>query len=504
MSDAQAFTVNVEDTNAAPVLANPGQFTIDVGESLQVQLAATDADLPAQGIGYFLTGKPPNGMTLDPVTGLLEWTPGDAHEDQSFEIAIAVYDDQDPAGVAEGQLYIDVLKKPGLPPAFDAFPLIVWLSDGQFFQEITASDPEGEPVTVTGNLSALPGWVTLHSTPGAGHAILEWNTTGVAPGIYELPLRASTTRQQTDTTMVIKIVARAAATDYHSWSETYPFGPIDWLDHLDANFDGISNLFAYAFGVDPVNGIGATQPDPRLRPLVDATDFGVTFSVPFDGRPDLLYIVESSFDLFTWTEQARKDRNGPWTGAATVELTPLQGSLQQARVTLPVGPSQSFAYVRLRLEHLGTRLAGYQAWIDPFGLDAGNADPNADPNTDEVINLMAYALGFQSPLITSPEEQARLPITALDGEQHSLLVTTMDGGRSDVRYLVEESAQGTNWNTIAIKDGLGPWTTTTSARLVSMTLNTSQFAIASSLSPPEVPMPLLRLRIEAITIPPTP
>jgi hypothetical protein len=78
----------------------------------------------------------------------------------------------------------------------------------------------------------------------------------------------------------------------------------------------------------------------------------------------------------------------------------------------------------------------------------------------------------------------------------------VDDGRSDVRYLVEESADGINWKIIAIKDGLGPWTTTTSARLVSMTLNTSQFAIASSLSAPEVP--LLRLRIEGVIVPPAP
>ncbi len=503
-SASQVFTITVEDTNATPVLASPGRSTIDVGEFLEVQLSATDRDVPAQVLTYSATGTPPGGLNVDPSSGLLTWTPGDEHEDQSFEILLEVRDDQSPAGVGRAVLFIDVLKKPGLPPAFAPFPLLVWPTDGQFFFEVVATDPEGEPVTIAGDTSGLPGWVALRPRGVTGRALLEWNTTGVLPGVYQLPLTAATDRQETETTLAIEVVPRPPFSDYPGWAGTFPLGPFERLDSLDPNHDDILNLMAYGLGVDPANGTGSVQPNPRPLPFADAAIYGIDFTMPSAGRFDLRYIIEGSLHLQVWTEVARKEGHGAWSGSAAVTTTPLRGILERARASLPRLPGQSFGFLRLRVERLGSRLAGYRAWIDPFALPPADADPLADPNRDGLFNLAAYSLDFQSPLFTTAAESARTPIVELAGDRLALLVTLLDDGKADLRYLVEESLDGRVWSLVAIKEGTHPWESATTARLVSLDLPAIQIAFESSRTLQEAAHMLMRLRVEPVIVPPEP
>ena len=46
-----------------------------VGETLQLTLVATDADLPVNAITFSFAEAPPAGVTLNANTGVLAWTP---------------------------------------------------------------------------------------------------------------------------------------------------------------------------------------------------------------------------------------------------------------------------------------------------------------------------------------------------------------------------------------------------------------------------------------------
>ncbi|GDY21177.1 hypothetical protein LBMAG56_25230 [Verrucomicrobiota bacterium] len=74
LSTTNYFTVIVTEVNSAPVLFGTGNFTNAVGQPLTVNLVGRDYDLPANVLTYSLTTFP-SGMTVDPVTGVIRWTP---------------------------------------------------------------------------------------------------------------------------------------------------------------------------------------------------------------------------------------------------------------------------------------------------------------------------------------------------------------------------------------------------------------------------------------------
>jgi hypothetical protein len=351
LSDSITLDIEVLETNSPPTLAAPGSYAIDVGEPLSVQLSATDGDLPAQVVRYRFAGGQPAGMTLDPVGGLIQWTPADEHEEATFSIQVQAYDDQVPEAVATRTLYVEVLKNPGLPPEFDPFPALVWETDGVNRVDVSAIDPEGEPVTVTADLSALTGgWPSFRAGEGSGTATLAWGTWGVAPGTYAVPLTAATDRQSVTAELTIEIVARAAYSGYPGWAVAYGLVGADAAIDASLNPSGMENLLVYALGLDPRGPVAPGQPGPWPSPLGDVE--GLLLTVPEGGlgRPDVEYVVERSIgDAGSWQPIATKAGHAAWTGLATTEQTPLEGDLTELRVVsggLP--PAESPVLLRLR------------------------------------------------------------------------------------------------------------------------------------------------------------
>jgi large repetitive protein len=72
----RSFSVTVFETNAAPVLTQPADQDVAAGGSLNLQLSASDIDLPAQTLSFSLSNAPA-GMTVS-ATGRITWTPSAA------------------------------------------------------------------------------------------------------------------------------------------------------------------------------------------------------------------------------------------------------------------------------------------------------------------------------------------------------------------------------------------------------------------------------------------
>ncbi len=67
-------SITVAEVNLRPVLAAIGNQTVNEGTLFATNAAATDADLPANLLIYSLVA-PPVGMTINPVSGAIAWTP---------------------------------------------------------------------------------------------------------------------------------------------------------------------------------------------------------------------------------------------------------------------------------------------------------------------------------------------------------------------------------------------------------------------------------------------
>ena len=72
-TDEQTFHVTVGEVDDPPVFAEAETQVVAPGMSLRLRAEATDPDLPAHAIRYTLEPGSPEGVTLDPVTGLLAW-----------------------------------------------------------------------------------------------------------------------------------------------------------------------------------------------------------------------------------------------------------------------------------------------------------------------------------------------------------------------------------------------------------------------------------------------
>ncbi|WP_168442257.1 CARDB domain-containing protein [Pontiella desulfatans] len=119
---SQWFTVSVDEVNTAPVLTAIDPQVVAVGSELRVTAVAVDHDVPAQTITYGLDDGYPAGMNIDPVSGLIDWSPPTNLVGQSVPVSVIATDDGAPSVAATNTFTVTVVEKlldtaPPLPVA---------------------------------------------------------------------------------------------------------------------------------------------------------------------------------------------------------------------------------------------------------------------------------------------------------------------------------------------------------------------------------------------------
>lgn len=72
--DTASFVVSVNRRGSPPVLADIADRTVVLGESLALTATASDPDLPDDTLSFAIVAAP-TGLTLDPASGAIAWTP---------------------------------------------------------------------------------------------------------------------------------------------------------------------------------------------------------------------------------------------------------------------------------------------------------------------------------------------------------------------------------------------------------------------------------------------
>ena len=109
----RAFTVTVRKVNSAPALGAVTNYALHQGAALAVPHAATDPDFPTNLLTFSLR-NPPDGASIDPVSGLFLWTPAPAHAGSTNEITVVVTDNGSPPRSDEKTFQIIVAARPAL------------------------------------------------------------------------------------------------------------------------------------------------------------------------------------------------------------------------------------------------------------------------------------------------------------------------------------------------------------------------------------------------------
>ncbi len=91
----ETFQVTVTEVNSGPVLPG-GTFSASEHAAFTATIQAADADLPANPLTYTLVGGPA-GMTINASTGVISWTPSEAHGGTTQGFSVSVSDNQNPA-----------------------------------------------------------------------------------------------------------------------------------------------------------------------------------------------------------------------------------------------------------------------------------------------------------------------------------------------------------------------------------------------------------------------
>ena len=91
LSATNSFTVVVLEINQVPRLASVDNQTVEALKPLVIRLSATDADIPAQKLTFELVDGPA-GMSVDPVAGIVSWTPSLVQAAAQYPVTVSVSD----------------------------------------------------------------------------------------------------------------------------------------------------------------------------------------------------------------------------------------------------------------------------------------------------------------------------------------------------------------------------------------------------------------------------
>lgn len=156
LSVTRLFSVTVAEANTPPVLVNLTDQTVDEGMELILALSATDGDWPANKLTYSLAADAPPRLTLDPVTGVLHWTPTEDQGPSTNRIGIRVSDDGSPPLTDERTLTITVREVNAAPELVAIDHRTVRTGDPVTFTVIASDPADRPPNTIKLSAAGLP------------------------------------------------------------------------------------------------------------------------------------------------------------------------------------------------------------------------------------------------------------------------------------------------------------------------------------------------------------
>src|SRR5207244_4515346 len=99
-------------------LAPVADAVVDEGSLLTIQLNASDPDLPANALTFSLEPGAPEGVQIDPTSGLLTWTPNESQGPGSYTITVRVTDNASPQ-VSDTKTFKVTVNEVNNPPVMD-------------------------------------------------------------------------------------------------------------------------------------------------------------------------------------------------------------------------------------------------------------------------------------------------------------------------------------------------------------------------------------------------
>jgi len=115
LSEPVVCRVAVREVNSPPRVESKDEFVANAGTELKIIPIATDPDFPTNALLFTIRGAP-EGATINPRTGELNWRVPDTYDEVDVDLAIVVSDDGKPPLEDERIVRVRVLPKVKPPP----------------------------------------------------------------------------------------------------------------------------------------------------------------------------------------------------------------------------------------------------------------------------------------------------------------------------------------------------------------------------------------------------
>ncbi len=172
LSEIKSFAVIVNEVNQPPILTVPPDLTINELSTLVVATTATDPDLPANALTFSLLSAP-EGMTLNPDTGVLVWTPTEAQGPSTNLVILQVTDDSSPP-LSKSKEFTIFVNEINSEPTLAPVPAQTIQPGSLLTVTNVASDPDIPTNTLTFTLGQYaPAGAVINSSDG----VFTWSPT---------------------------------------------------------------------------------------------------------------------------------------------------------------------------------------------------------------------------------------------------------------------------------------------------------------------------------------
>jgi len=184
-------------SNQAPIITSLPITAVTVGETYVYDVEATDPN--ADTLAYSLSTKP-TGMTINPATGLIKWTP---KVKGNYAVFVKVSD----GALDITQSFTIVVSEPSAPPPVNHAPIITSipnltsLTKIVYIYEVKATDPDSDVLTYS--LTVKPDGMAIDSTTG----IVSWIPSPDQIGSNPVTVKVSDGKKATSQSFTIAVEA---------------------------------------------------------------------------------------------------------------------------------------------------------------------------------------------------------------------------------------------------------------------------------------------------------
>jgi len=187
-TDTQAFSIAVANTNDPPQITSAPVIAATEDALYSYDVDATDPDA-GDSLTFSLL-LAPAGMTIDPATGLILWTPTNAQVgDNAVEVQV-----EDAAGATDAQPFSITVANTNDPPQITSTPLTTATEDAPYTYDVAATDPDAGD-TLTFSLLTAPAGMAINATTG----VIQWTPTNAQVGENAVEVQVEDAVGATDT-----------------------------------------------------------------------------------------------------------------------------------------------------------------------------------------------------------------------------------------------------------------------------------------------------------------